>query len=85
MAKSKTVLPAVFRGLAKYSKTFNIEAGPLRASGVPAILVGVTGIVLASGVAGALVKVGNGLPETLRELRELTIALRAQPKARLAP
>ena len=37
MAKSKTVLPAVFRGLAKDSKTFNIEAGPLRASGVPAI------------------------------------------------
>ncbi|MGR4065522.1 MAG: hypothetical protein ACLQPV_08745 [Vulcanimicrobiaceae bacterium] len=85
MAKSKTVLPVVFRGLSKYSKTFKLEAGPLRASGVPALFVGVAGIVLATGVAGALVKVGNGLPETLRELRGFVEALRARPKARLAP
>jgi hypothetical protein len=68
-------LRAFFRGLARVQRTFTIEIGPLRASGVPAILIGVTGIVLASGVTAALAKGATRLPETLGEARGLAEAL----------
>jgi hypothetical protein len=47
----------------------------LRATGVPAILIGVSGIVLASGVTSALSKSANRLPETLGEARGLAEAI----------
>jgi hypothetical protein len=68
-------LRSFFRGLARVQRTFTIEFGPLRASGVPAILVGVTGIVLASGVTAALAKGATRLPETLGQARGLAEAL----------
>jgi hypothetical protein len=66
---------AFFRGLARVQRTFAIELGPFRATGVPAILIGVTGIVLASGVTAALSKGSTRLPETLGEARGLAEAL----------
>jgi hypothetical protein len=68
-------LRAFFRGLARIQRTFTIEIGPLRARGVPAVLIGVTGIVLASGVTAALAKGSTRLPETLSEARGLAEAL----------
>ncbi len=70
-------LRSFFRGLARVQRTFTIEIGPLRASGVPAILIGVTGIVLASGVTAALSRGATRLPETLGEARGLAEALNA--------
>jgi hypothetical protein len=75
-------LRAFFRGLARVQRTFTLEVGPLRASGVPAILVGVTGIVLASGITTALAKGAMRLPETFGEARGLAEALNAR-QARL--
>ncbi len=66
-----------FKGLAKVTRTFSIEIGPLRAQGVPAVLVGVTGIILAAGAARAVMQSSGSLPETLREARSLALAMRA--------
>jgi hypothetical protein len=71
------MMRAFLRGVARVQRTFTIEVGPLRARGVPAILLGVTGIVLASGVAAALAKGASRLPETLGEARNLADALNA--------
>lgn len=72
-----------FKGLARVTKTFTLEAGPLRATGVPAVLVAVGGIVLAAGVTKALAEHSERLPETLREARALAQTLRPeQPKLR---
>ncbi len=68
-------LRALFRGFARLQRAFTIEIGPLRASGVPAVLIGVTGVVLASGVTAALAKGATRLPETLGEARNLADAL----------
>jgi len=76
---SKGIVKAVFRGLERSYKSFSIQIGPLRATGVPAILIGVTGIVLASGVASALTKAAPRLPETLGEARGLAEALKPAP------
>ncbi len=75
--KNSNALKAILRGLARVQKTFTIEIGPLRATGVPAILIGVTGIVLASGVTAALSKGATRLPETLGEARGLAEAIGA--------
>ena len=80
MNKSAGVVKAFFRGFARAAKTFTLEIGPLRATGVPAILLGVTGIVLASGITAALAKSANRLPETLSEARGLAEALSSNPK-----
>jgi hypothetical protein len=77
MNKKASVFKAIFRGLARVHETFTIQIGPMRATGVPAILIGVTGIVLASGVTAALAKSANRLPETLGEARGLAEALTA--------
>lgn len=66
------------KGLAKVTKTFSLEVGPLRAQGVPAVLVAVTGVLLAGGVARALMQSSDRLPETLREARSLALAMRAE-------
>jgi hypothetical protein len=66
----------VLKGLAKVTKTFSLEVGPLRARGVPAVFVAATGLVLAAGVARTLMQSSDRLPETLREARSLTVAMR---------
>lgn len=77
MNNTSSTVRAVFRGLARLHKTFTLEIGPLRATGIPAILIGVSGIVLASGVTAALAKGATRLPETLGEARGLAEALNA--------
>jgi hypothetical protein len=67
-----------FKGLARVTKTFSLEIGPLRAQGVPAVLVAVTGVVLAGGVARALTRSSDRLPETLREARALAQTFRPE-------
>lgn len=74
---------AFLRGVARLQRTFTIEIGPLRATGVPAILIGVTGIVLASGVTVALSKGATRLPEALGEARGLAEALNSGTSPRL--
>jgi hypothetical protein len=68
-------LRAFFRGVARLQRTFTIEFGPLRATGVPAVLIGVSGIILAGGITAALAKSATRLPETLGEARGLAEAL----------
>jgi hypothetical protein len=69
---------AFFRGLARVQRSFTLELGPLRARGVPAVLIGVSGIVLASGLTAALAKGATRLPETLGEARGLAEALNSR-------
>jgi hypothetical protein len=73
-----------FKGVARVGKTFEIHVGPIHARGVPAILVGVTGIVIAGGIAGALVRSAPMLPETFREANGLAKTLRGEQQ-RLIP
>ena len=68
-----------FKGLSRVTRTFQIEAGPFRAQGVPAVLVAVTGVVVAAGIASALAKSSDRLPETLREARALAQTLQKEP------
>lgn len=75
MPKAKH-LKEVFRGLARLERTYTIEVGPIRATGVPAILLGVCGIVAASGVAAFLARSAQRLPETLSEAKGLAQTLR---------
>jgi hypothetical protein len=75
MNKRAKMFRAFFRGVARLQRSFTLELGPFRASGVPAVLVGVSGIILASGVTVALSKGANRLPETLGEARGLATAL----------
>jgi hypothetical protein len=77
MSKAQSVVKSVFRGIARVQDTFTLEIGPIRASGVPAILVAVTGIVLAAGIA-------RRLPETLHEAERLAQTLRGD-RPRLNP
>jgi hypothetical protein len=75
MSDPARTVRAVFRGLARLQKTFSIEVGPLRATGMPALLLGVSSIVLASGITAALAKSATRLPETLGEARGLAEAV----------
>ncbi|HEX3456828.1 MAG TPA: hypothetical protein VHR97_02645 [Candidatus Baltobacteraceae bacterium] len=78
MNKRARSLRALFRGLARLQRSFTLEIGPLRATGVPAVLVGVTGIIVAGGVTAALAKSASRLPETLGEARGLADSLNAR-------
>ena len=84
MANAARLLKSIFRGITHVQQTFSIEVGPVRATGVPAILVAVTGVVVASGVAAVLSKNAARLPETLREARGLAETLRGDQR-RLNP
>jgi len=82
MSKAAGIVRSVFKGIARMQSGYTIELGPVRASGVPAILVAVTGIVAAAGVARLLSR--TALPETLREARGLAETLRGD-HSRLSP
>jgi hypothetical protein len=77
MSDPARTVRAVFRGLARLQKTFTLEVGPQRATGMPALLLGVSSIVLASGLTAALAKSATRLPETLGEARGLAEAVNA--------
>lgn len=66
------------KALARVTKTFQIEVGPVRAQGVPAILVAMTGVVIAGGVASSLIRSSDRLPETLNAARALAQTLRPE-------
>jgi len=72
-----------FKALARLTETFKIETPYFKAQGPPAILLAVGGIIVAGGIAGALAKGADRLPETLREARQLTSALRGNDSPRL--
>lgn len=76
MSQRGRVVKAIFRGIARVQQSFELQVGPIHARGVPAILIGVTGIVVASGITAMLAKSAERLPETLREARGLTESLR---------
>lgn len=71
-------LSGLAKGAARVNKTFTLEIGPLRATGAPAILVAVSGIVLAAGITKTLAEHSERLPETLREARALAQTLRPE-------
>jgi len=77
MAKNASILRSIFRGIARTQRTFTIEVGSIRATGVPAILIATTGVVIAGGIASMLTRGAPRLPETLREARGLAEALRS--------
>jgi len=56
---------------ARALRVSKLRIGNLRAQGVPAILLGVAGIVLAAGAMRALQAGAPNLPETIREIRQL--------------
>jgi hypothetical protein len=78
MKKRGRVVRAVFRGIARVQHSFEIHIGPIHARGMPAILIGVTGIVVASGITAMLAKSAERLPETLREARGLADSIRGR-------
>ncbi len=67
-----------FKGLSRVVHEFRIDAGPISARGVPAILVAVTGVVIAGGIAAALSRAAGELPATLREANGLAKTLRGE-------
>jgi hypothetical protein len=57
-------------------KASRLRVGPVRARGVPSILIGVAAIVFAAGVGQALQLAARALPETIRETRDLMLVAR---------
>ena len=72
-----------YRDLARVTKTFRLELGPLRARGVPAILLGVSSVVAAVGVARLLAENPAALSETIREATRFMGVLRGEPTPQL--
>ncbi len=59
---------------ARVLRASRLRFGGVRAMGVPAILFGVAGVILATGVARSFRTIAPMLPETLRELKSLVDA-----------
>jgi hypothetical protein len=59
---------------ARLMRSSRLRVGRVRAMGVPAILMGVAGIIVAAGVAKSFRTIAPMLPETLRELKSLVEA-----------
>jgi hypothetical protein len=60
-----------FRDFVRLAKTAKLSFGDFRASGPPAVIIALSGLVLAGGLARALVAGAASLPEALREGRAL--------------
>ena len=65
---------------ARVLRVSKLRLGPLRAQGVPAILCGVAGVILAAGAARSLREAAPMLPETLREAKALVEASTASKR-----
>jgi len=72
-----------FRDLSRVTKTFRFELGPLKARGVPAILLGVSGIVASVGFARLLAENPAALSETIREATRFMGVLRGESTLQL--
>lgn len=66
---------------ARMLRASKLRFGSLRAQGVPAILLGAAGIVLAVGAGRALRTAIPTLPETLREVKQVLEAARSDPRS----
>jgi hypothetical protein len=84
MANPGKTFRTFIKTIARAQTVFSIEVGPIRATGLPAVLVAITGIVVGSGIASMLVRGAARLPETLGEARALAETLRGD-RARLKP
>ncbi len=56
---------------ARVLRASRLRFGDVRAMGVPAILIGVAGVILAAGISRSFRTIAPMLPETLRELKSL--------------
>ena len=56
---------------ARVLRASRLRFGDVRAMGVPAILIGVAGIILAAGVSRSMGTIAPMLPEPLREMKSL--------------
>lgn len=65
-----------FKSVSRVTRTFKIEAGPFRAEGPPAVLVALSGVIVAAAIARAIVTSSDRLPEMLREARALAQSMR---------
>ena len=61
---------------ARVLRASRLRIGNVRAMGVPAILIGVAGVILAAGVSRSLRTIAPTFPETLREMKSLFDARR---------
>jgi len=59
---------------ARVLRASRFRLGAVRAMGLPAILIGVAGVILAAGVSRSFRTIAPMLPETLRELKSLVDA-----------
>ncbi|HEY1428189.1 MAG TPA: hypothetical protein VGF18_01345 [Candidatus Tumulicola sp.] len=82
MSSQADGIKAFLRGIARVQRSFHIEVGPIRASGIPAVMIGIAGIVLARGVATVLSENATRLPETLGAARGLAEAMNGSPRLR---
>jgi hypothetical protein len=74
-----------FRDLSRVTKTFRLEIGPLKARGVPAILLGSAAIVASAGFARLLAQNPTALTETIREATRFVGVLRGNVPPQLIP
>jgi len=72
-----------FRDLSRVTKTFRLELGPLKARGVPAILLGASAIVASAGLARLLANNPSALTETIREATRFVGVLRGDTPRQL--
>ncbi len=72
-----------FRDLSRVTKTFRLEVGPLKARGVPAILLGSAAIVASAGFARLLAQNPTALTETIREATRFVAVLRGDAPRQL--
>ncbi|HEV3157959.1 MAG TPA: hypothetical protein VGZ00_11490 [Candidatus Baltobacteraceae bacterium] len=73
------------RRLVDLVRASKISLGSVEVAGVPAVLLGVSGIILATGVARALCEGIHVLPESLRETRLLIESARSRNEPRSLP
>lgn len=71
------------KAIARVARSFKLEIGDIRAQGAPAVILAVSGLVLASGFVRLLNQNAAVLPEALREAKALVEALRRDSAKRL--
>jgi hypothetical protein len=60
-----------FRDFYRLAKTAKLTYGDFKATGLPAVIISLSGLVLASGIARAIASSAASLPETVREGRAM--------------
>lgn len=73
----------IFKGIARVARGFKIETPVLKAQGAPAVVIAVGALIVGAGIAQALAKGADRLPETLKEARHLAQTLKREDVPRL--